>query len=207
MKGISLFFFLTIGTVSVVSAESSVLSLVKKKYSGAVTFQAKFEQSIYWNVREKTSRLRGTITVAPRNRFRIETENETYVGDGKTLLQYNRSLNQLIIRDFEDLSPSMYPSRLLSTYLTDYSFKEKERKNGTVTLIWNGDSSSVSRDYRTITVDVRESDGMVLSLVLTDRENNVHTYRFKKIDFGISPSPEFFTFNPPSDATIIDKRR
>ena len=206
MKQIVIMTVLLSFSLRLFAAEPAISALIKRKYGKTASFQAQFEQSIYWSVREKTSKHRGTLTVAPGNRFRIELNNETYVGDGTTVWQYSRGTNQVVVRNFAELNPSIHPSRLLTTYLSDYPFKEKTRGNGVVTLIWNGDTSG-TQEYRSITVEARESDGIVTSLVLVDKNMNIHTYRFKKTVFGKTPPANTFTFEAPPDATVLDNRQ
>lgn len=188
------------------SEEPEVCTLIRRKYAKTASVRAQFEQSIYWSVREKTSKNRGTIILAPGNRFRIEMANETYVGDGSVYWQYSRRNNQVVIRSFEELTPSTHPSHLLTAFFNDYRFSETGRSGGQVKLSWMDDSTEV-RNFRAITLTVKVPQGVVKSITATDNNMNVHTYRFTKTVFGKAMPSNTFTFQVPLHATVIDHRQ
>ena len=187
------------------AAEPAVCRLLRQRYTDSADLQIDFEQSIYWSVREKTSKKKGTAILAPGNRFRIEVGGDAWICDGIVCRQYNRENNQLILRNFSDLDITTRPSRLIGTLLTDYRFEEKSRNGKELTLTGHPDSAS-SREYSDITLTVQEGAGTVTSLVFTDTNSNIHTYHFKKTVFGRPVPDATFEFEAPNDAHIIDNR-
>jgi outer membrane lipoprotein-sorting protein len=187
------------------AAEPAVCAKLRQHYADTTPLQIDFEQSIYWNVREKTSKKRGTATLAPGNRFRVEIGNDSWICDGVTCSHYNKENNQVVMRNFSDLDITTQPSHLLTTLLTKYRFEEKKRSGKEVTLAWHPDSSS-SGEYTAITLTVTEATGTVTSLTFTDTNSNIHTYIFKKTVFGKPAPAATFEFEAPNNAYIIDNR-
>ncbi len=188
-----------------VPEEPSVIELIRQKYSDKTTLTADFEQTIYWNVREKTTKNGGTITLAPGDRFKVELRHETYVSDGTVFWHYNRSSDQVVIRNLGDLDLSTQPSHLLGTFLNRYRFREKSRSGKEITLEWNSDSSGA--DMKNVTLTVNSSTGIVNKLSYTDSNSNVHTYTFSRTSFGKTIPESTFSFEVPPDAQCIDHRQ
>lgn len=188
------------------SEEPAVMELVKKKYTPQKTIQALFDMKIYWSVREREEHKSGKLYLAPANRFRVELENEVLVSDGNVFWQFSRRNNQVIIKNLRSVDFSQLPSHLLSTYLTEYSYKEKERTSRETVLFWNADSASESF-YTAIHVWVSTETGVVNKLQLTDKNENVHTYTFKKTVFGSKIPEKTFTFEVPDGIQVLDDRK
>jgi outer membrane lipoprotein-sorting protein len=198
---------LVLGTMIAAAAETpDVVTRIREHYRPDASIQADFDLSIYWSVREKTSKNHGSIICAPGNRFRVVIGNDVYVSDGTTCRQFSSANNQLVIRSIAQFDPSTLPSRLLATALSDYRFNETGRGGGIVTLSSRPDSS-VSAAYRNVKIDVKEADGTIAVLETVDRNDNIQTYRFKKTVFGKPADAATFTFEAPTNANVIDYRK
>jgi outer membrane lipoprotein-sorting protein len=205
MKVIFLCILFAVPVLELLAAEPAVCEKLRRHYADTTHLQIDFEQSIYWSVREKTSKKRGSAVLAPENRFRVEIGNDLWVCDGVTCSHYNKENNQVIIRNFSDLDITTQPSHLLSTLLTNYRFEEKSTKGKEMTLVWHPDSAA-SREYTAITLTVIEATGTVTSLTFTDTNSNIHTYQFKNTIFGRKVPAATFEFEAPNNAHIIDHR-
>ena len=193
-------------TAAVAASEPAICKQIRQRYNPGVPIRAEFDLSIYWSVREKTSKTRGTIMFAPGNRFRVEAGNDVYVSDGRTCWQYSKANNQVVIRNLSDLDPSTLPSRLLTTALSDYRFSETGRGGGGLITLTSAADTAANAVYRTVRIDVNGTDGAIVTLEATDRNGNIHTYRFKKTEFGKPADGAPFTFKVPTDANVIDHR-
>jgi outer membrane lipoprotein-sorting protein len=140
------------------------------------------------------------------NRFRIELGGEVLVSDGSTYWQYSKSSAQVVINNLSELDQSVLPSRILSTYLTQYTYKEKSRTGKETELEWRADSGAQT-NYTAIDIRAVTKTGEVLTLQLTDRNNNIQTYTFKKSTFGAKIPKAVFTFEVPENVQILDNRK
>ena len=187
------------------AAEPAICKQLRRNYADTAHLQIDFEQSIYWSVREKTSKKRGSAQLAPGNKFRVSVGNDLWVCDGVVCTQYNKANNQVVLRNFSDMDITTRPSHLFTTLLTNYRFEEQNRNAREVTLVWHPDSAA-SREYTALTLTVAPKSGTVTSLKFTDTNSNEHTYIFKKTVFGTALPAATFEFEAPKNAHIIDNR-
>jgi len=185
------------------AASADIKQLILQKYSPKNSFSIDFDQSIYWSVREKTSKKSGTIVIAPVDKFRIELSDETYVSNGLICWQHSVKNRQVVIRSINDIDMSFHPSNLLASFLARYTFTEKQEGDATVL---SATDTVADSDYRKVAITAMGKTGLVKKLVYTDKNDNVHTYIFKKTVFTIKPASSLFEFEVPTDATVIDHR-
>jgi outer membrane lipoprotein-sorting protein len=188
-------------------AEPEIQSLIKKKYNQNATIETQFDLHIWWSVRERKESKKGKLYLAPRDKFRLELGSETVVSDGKDCWQYSKKSGQVIIKNLQDLDLSYHPSKLLSSWLNDYSFTHKGTDGSATILFWKADSLSGNSSWDTIEVHASNKTGVVNELKLTDRNGNIHTYKFNKTSFNSKIPGEVFKFEVPGDAQVLDSRK
>lgn len=205
MKKILAGILLFLSVRAAVSSEPAVCALIRKKYTSTAFIRTDFTQKIYWSVREKTSKKRGSLSLAPGNKFRVTLGNDTYVSNGNTVWHYNRNNGQVVIRNVSDINLASLPAHILTTFFANWTFSEKRRSGSSVVLAGKADSIS-AENYRSLAVTADASDGTVSKLVITDNNNNIHTYILSKTSFGEKIADTTFEFEAPPDAHTIDKR-
>jgi outer membrane lipoprotein-sorting protein len=188
------------------SPVSPLLSLLRKNYSAETTLSTKFTQTIYWSVREKEEKKKkGSICLAPKDRFRVTIGSETFVSSGETFWQHSAGTNQVVIKKLADVDRSAFPSEIFARYLSACPFREVGRKKDVVLFSWKSDS--VETLYREIQVAVKEKAGLITRCVMTDHNGNIFTYAFSATVFGEKFPRERFEFNAPENARIVDMRQ
>lgn len=201
------FIFLTvIFSFQVFSSEPAVLDLIRKKYNSKATIQTQINLIIYWSVREREEKKSGKLYIAPKDKFRVDLGSEILVSDGETYWQYSKKNSQVIIKHLDDIDLSWHPSQLLSTFLTGYSYNEKEKSGSETVLFWNSDKDSETF-YTEIMVYAETKNGTIKKLRLTDRNRNVHTYIFNKTVFDAKTPAEVFRFEIPDEVQVHDDRQ
>jgi outer membrane lipoprotein-sorting protein len=183
------------------------MSQVRKNYSGSGALNASFDLSIYWSVREREEKKSGELVVSSGDRFRVSLGKEVFVSDGKTYWQYSEKNSQVVVRNFSDIDAATLPSKFLMSFMSTRKFEEKKRGGGAVELAWDGGGKDSYGDgYVAITATVEEKGGIIKVLKLTDKNNNIHTYTFKKTVFDKSPKDGVFQFAAPKGVEVIDMR-
>jgi len=188
--------------------EHPAMTLLRKNYGGAGAVTAAFDLSIYWNVREKEEKKSGELLIAPVNKFKVTLGKEAFVSDGKTFWQYSEKNAQAVARKASDIDASTVPSKFLLSFLSNHAFAEKQRNGSAVELFWDGKGkgAGVDGDYTSITAVVDEKTGVIKTLKLTDKNDNIHTYTFKKTAFDKPPKDDAFQFKPPKGVEVLDMR-
>jgi outer membrane lipoprotein-sorting protein len=188
------------------SFSADLQKVLKQKYAPTQSLYVEFEQSMYWNVREKTTRHTGSLMLAPGNKFNVALAKEFYVSNGTVCWHYSKNTNQVNIRHLRDLDLSIQPSYLLTTFLDKYRFTEKERTKQQVILA-AGNDTLANQEYSKVTITVQLPSGTVTALSFTDKNSNVQTYTFKKTVFDKKYVSQQFEFEVPPDAEVIDHRK
>ena len=186
------------------SSAASVLLLIRKNYNPESALSARFTLTIFWNVREKHEKTRGTIALAAGNRFRVQTDAETWVSNGQTFWDYTPGSGQAVIKRLSDVDQSSLPSQLFSRYLSELHFQETASRGGIAELSWRSDSTGTP--FASIAIRARVQSGRIEECVMTDHEGNTFTYVFSATEFGRNFSRETFEFAIPKSARIVDMR-
>lgn len=202
---ITLLFGILFSGYGVHAEEPVVLKKIRSNYIGTRTIDITFEQSIFWIIREKTTRKKGTLIIAPGNKFNVILSDEILVSDGITYWQYSKKNNQVVIRNVKDLDLSSLPANILSSFITRYTFRIKERKGKSTVLEWTDDTKD-TKSYRNVSLEVLNESGIVQTLSFTDNNGNIHTYKFKKTLFDRAVPENTFQFKAPADVNIVDNR-
>src|SRR5271157_1635664 len=127
-KRVLLAVVIVIGTISTgfsagTDSLSPLLSLLRKNYNPETPLATKFSLTIYWSVREKEEKKKGTIELAPGDRFRITVGSETFVSNGETFWQYSPKTNQVVVKKLADVDRAALPSRILDRSIAAYPFR------------------------------------------------------------------------------------
>jgi outer membrane lipoprotein carrier protein len=186
------------------SSAGSVLPIIRKNYNPESALSTRFTLTIFWSVREKREITKGTIALAPGNRFRVQTDAETWVSNGQTFWDYTPGSGQAVIKRLADVDQSSLPSQLFSRYVAELHFQETAQRGGFAELSWQSDSAKTP--YASITIRARVQSGRLEQCVMTDHEGNTFTYVFSATEFGRKFSRETFEFAIPKSARIVDMR-
>jgi chaperone LolA len=188
------------------AGEADVLASIQRNYGGVRAVNATFDHSIYWSVREREEKRSGELVIAPGDRFRVTLGREVFVSDGTTFWQYNERNSQVVVRNFSDIDAATVPSALLSSFLSSRTFQAEPQRNGTVNFSWSGDGAVIGDGYKRIDVNVNRSSGIINTLRLTDANDNIHTYTFKRTEFDRPARNDVFQFRAPRGVEVLDMR-
>jgi outer membrane lipoprotein carrier protein len=183
-----------------------ILKIIQEKYSGKATFEAEFDVTIFWAVREKEEKRSGRLTVAPGDKFRVESSTTVWVSNGVTYWQYSRKNNQVLVKRLLDVDISMLPSSLIAEYLTAFEYKAVQDLPERCLLEGRPDAAHAQSDVVSLVVTVDKKNNTISRIMVTDKDQNKSTYSFKKARFGSQIAPAVFEYTPPAGAAIIDAR-
>lgn len=167
-----------------------------------MSFQTQFDLDIFWSIREKNEHKTGTLYLNPQEKFRIDLGGETFVSNGQTYWHYNKKVNQVTIDRAVNAELPFQPSELFRKYLS-YNFTQVEKTSSETILESKTDPSEKSA-YLSIKVWADNASGKINKLQLTDRNENVNTYTFRKTVFGAKIPAGVFNFDVPKDAQVLN---
>ena len=180
-------------------AQKELTSLLKKIQNDPVEME--FSLEIYWSVREKTEKKKGSLLLAGEENFDLTLEKSRWVSDGVTVWQYSEKNSQLVIRNFFDMDFSLHPSTMFERF-GSRKFKEITENDNTI-LRWSSDEDL---EYRKIDVKLSDDNNRFESILFVDLEDNESRYIFKKMLFLDSVEESRFVFTTPKDVEVFDER-
>lgn len=183
-----------------------VVTALEERWDNLPGLSARMTHTWEWVLAGETQVTTGSIRLADRNRFRIETEDFVLVSDGTTIWQHTPSQNQVVIDNVNPGRPNATPEQLFLAF-THESRAEWLREEG------RGRSrKAVIRLHRSETADPATVDAwvemermIVVRLEYTDGAGNRHRYELDEIQL-VEQSEEQFRFTIPEGAIVVDLR-
>lgn len=205
-----LFLFLTL-TASAFAQENAnkILGKVRATYDALEALSADFEKEYTWALAGETQSLSGKLYLKKGDRYRIETENQTIVTDGKTVWTYSSEKQQVFIDKMEKSQENPLPRDLLVKYTSDFKAQYlRSDKLGAV-------------DCHVLLLTAREEDAFAQSVIVwvdkktfvalqieqRDLNDNITIYRLQNLALNAKLGDQLFTFTPPNEAEVIDLRK
>jgi outer membrane lipoprotein carrier protein len=96
-----------------------VLQRIRRAYDRMETFQASFEQTFVWKLAGSTTQMNGRFVMEKPNRFRLETDVQTVVTDGRTVWSYSPATKQVIINDYDPSTMPLRPDNFIFVFPDD----------------------------------------------------------------------------------------
>lgn len=185
-----------------------VVEQVLKKYEAAKSFQADFEQTYYWVLPDTKSEQYGTIWLEGKTKFKIQTENQLIVSDGKTVWTYSKTTNQVLIDEVQKADDITLPGDIMLTFLDKYDpiYIGEELINGIKCHRLELTSKTDDQFIQKIVLWISIRDLIVKKIQQIDLNKNKNTYVLKSIKFDVLFPKDFFHYVPPDSVEVIDMR-
>jgi outer membrane lipoprotein carrier protein len=205
---VSVFAFVLLPLASSAQAQDlgadDVMSHLRQKFESAGMFSSHFRQTLDADFAESTSTVEGTI-VASGYKYRIETEDQTIVTDGKTTWVYVIEDEQVIVNDFVDDDGSFTPGHFLDARADRYdaSFAE-EQSLGQYVVVLRAKSPDTYLESATLWIN--NSDFTVSRINVVDVNGAFIGFEMSEIEFQDDEDEATFTFAPADGVEVVDLR-
>ena len=189
--------------------QDSLIERIKTAYDGSATLTTSFDLRILWKVREKEETRHGTIILGQNDRFHIELGTTSWICDGRTVWQYDKSASQVIVKPLAGVDLSMLPSHAVSAYLSKYPLRRKAERGSSVVYEWIADSFSQEKktEASLVRIDVDAKKAIVKKLFVIDKNGNESTYAFHATSAGAAVPKHSFEFSIPKGASVLDESK
>ncbi len=205
MKYFAAILFLYALSFSQELSPNKVLENIRTKYSQMNDVSADFIQSVklrYKQVGQKTS---GTIQMKKGNRYRILTEQQTIVTNGKKVWMYTPSSKQVLIDIFKQNPKQFSPDKFLTGLPKDFSATNLDTAGGFLTLsLKPSKTASVSSMMTSVTVRVNKESWIVETIEYSDKNGTSTSITFSNIRFNEGIADTSFQFQITSDMKVVD---
>lgn len=214
MSRILSLFLITIHTLLLVAPVAhadeagDIIKKVREKYNNLNSLKADFEQIFSWELAGETQEVSGKIYLKSGNKYRIETEDQLIVTNGKTVWTYSETNNQVVI-DLLNKSPeNPLPKDLLFEYSEEYiphlvgTATIDKRKVYVLNLVPRDKDAFI----KSMKIWVDTSDWFTRKIEQVDINDNINTYHVSNIEENIDLNDSLFNFKTPKDAEVVDLR-
>ena len=106
--------------VAKLPSPDKILQNFEKTIEEANTFQADFIETYKWELTGEQQTLHGKFFLKGEDRFRIETEDQIIVSDGKTIWMYNLPSGRVLIDNLYNSEDTMLPRQILLKHQNQY---------------------------------------------------------------------------------------
>ncbi len=177
----------------------AILDTLHQRYQTLEDLEVEFTQEVHSGVFATVERTSGKMHLAERDKFRVQTEEQTIVSDGELLWVYNKDNEQVTIDKVDKAHDLVRPSDYIFSFREAYSAELMpdttiDEINCTVVRLTADEGDEFIRQ---MTLYVSENDRLTRRAEYRDINSNTVTIDFSnvKIDEGISD--EIFKFRTP----------
>ena len=101
------------GTVQADTRGSEVVAKLQKKFADLETLSAHFVKQHYWRVMDQHQEVKGKLLVQRPDQFRMDSDVQVVVSDGKTVWHYAPANAQVLVSDYTAMENDRNYEKLL----------------------------------------------------------------------------------------------
>lgn len=186
-----------------------IIARVRNTYEKLEALSADFQKEYTWALAGETQTLSGKLFLKKGDRYRVETEAQTIVTDGKTVWTYSADKQQVFIDNMTKSQENPLPRDLLIKYTDEFKadFVRNEKIDGrdchVVRLRPRQEDDSFAKS---VTVWVDKKNWIAVKIEQVDLNENMTVYKLQ--NFAINPALEdqLFAFKIPDNVEVVDWR-
>ncbi|MEE9225032.1 MAG: outer membrane lipoprotein chaperone LolA [Bacteroidota bacterium] len=185
-----------------------VLKKLRKRYEGIVDARVEFFQSTKFSLSRVQQTSEGTVYMKKGPKYRVQTEQQTIVTDGKTVWSYSPVTNQVLIDHYVETPRSFSPEKFLFRAPTDYSattLRKQKLSSGmsyVLKLVPKSDDSFI----QSLKLWVEDKTWLIRKVELLDQNETKTTYEVRNIVINRGIDDGKFRFVVPAGVEVVDMR-
>ncbi|OQB39397.1 MAG: Outer-membrane lipoprotein carrier protein precursor [Candidatus Latescibacteria bacterium ADurb.Bin168] len=187
---------------------NEVLAKIRGTYDKVNSFQAAFEQTFEWKLAGTTQTMRGTFSMKKPNKFRIQTNVQTVVSNGRVVWSYSPATGQVIITNYDPTTMPLRPDNFLFVFPDERrtTYVRSERLSGEDHHVVDVTPRDSTLGISKMRVWVDGRSWLAKKVQYTSVSGDVTTYLMNAIQTNTSIPDSVFTFTPPPGVDVIDFR-
>ncbi len=187
-----------------------IIHQIQKKYQKVTTLEIQFKQKTIYQLTNMESEVFGTLILDRKNdRYRLETEDQLIIDDGKTFWRYNKLENQVLIdyakKSDEDVLLSDFLFDIQKKYYAELVSEEKTNKQKQFVIKLTPKNAEESY-FKAIKVWVIDKTWEIKRVVYIDINDNQTEFEITNLKVNVSIPETAFNFKPPQGVDIVDLR-
>jgi len=195
-------------TASFAITGTEVLQNIRRTYERINSFQAGFDQTFEWKLAATTQQMHGRFFMKKPNRFRIETDVQTVVTDGRTVWSYSPATKQVIINDYDPSTMPLRPDNFLFTFPDErqITYLRDEQLDGANCHIIDVLPQDSTLGIETMRVWVDNRTWTARKVEYASVARDITTYVLKEVIINPNLRDSLFAFSIPGGADVVDFR-
>jgi outer membrane lipoprotein-sorting protein len=190
------------------SKASLLLDEVSQKTKSHKSIRADFSYTME-NIQAKINEVKTGSLLISGEKYRLTAAGQTVICNGKTIWTYINESNEVQINDVDAKEDAMTPSRLLSSYNSNYKskiIKDKAQSDPAVESIEL--IPNTVKNFTNAILVVDKNKKQVKSFILFDKNGNTFTYKVTNYQTDIPVTNADFSFEASKfpGVEIIDMR-
>ena len=189
--------------------ESDIIEEVQDLYEDIEYFSADFIQKEQFKLTGSENETKGKIYIKNGTEYRLETEDQIVVTDGKVVWSYSPHNNQVIVDNVKEGDASLLPRDMLFRYPKNYfSNLLKEEKIGASKyyVLKMTPKEDVHGYIKSLKIWVNTETYLINKMEYDDLNDNTSLFQIEKMDIKSELPDSLFIFNPPPQSELIDMR-
>jgi outer membrane lipoprotein carrier protein len=181
---------------------------LQQKYETIQDATARFTQHVKFGFSQIEQDFSGTLTMKKPNKYRVESEQQTFVTDGTTVWAYSPTNKQVLVDRYKEnqntLSPDQFLLHLPANYYATILGREQSGDAHLVTLklVPKDDQSFV----KSMKVTIDEGSWIIRKVESVDVNDTETTYTVQDVKVNTHVRDSLFTFTPPPGTEVVDLR-
>ena len=201
--------FFSLFLVSSVKADRKADDIIKKmqkKYKELKSLQADFEREVVWELAGETHKIKGSLYLTADDKYRVETEEQLVVTDGKTVWTFSHLQNYVLVDFLDKDKGGQLPKDILLQYsnLYDSEYLGEEKMDGNKVHVLK----LKPRDEEELIVSMKvwvDADKLFTRKIeQIDINENINRYVVSNFRENVELSEALFRFEVPKGVEVVD---
>jgi chaperone LolA len=188
---------------------TEVLEKVEEMCATVNDASAEFTQTVFFKYAKVEQSFSGTVSMKKKNKYRVESQQQTLVTDGATVWAYSPVNNQVLIDTYRESPNTFSPEKFLVGLPKNFRaaiVDDNTPEGHDATVLKLLPKSDVSKFVKSLKVWINDNDWSVRRVEYIDLNETRTVYSLKSITFNNGISDERFAFKVPEKTEVVDLR-
>ena len=185
-----------------------VLRRVRRAYDRVNSFQAEFDQTFIWKLAGSEQQMTGRFLMAKPNRFRVQTDVQTVVTDGRTVWSYSPATRQVILNDYDPATMPLRPDNFLLQFPDEnhVTYVGEQRLDGRKAHVLDVLPRDETLGITSARVWVDADSWMARKVTYVSVNEDTTVYVLRDVQLNAAIPDTAFSFRTPAGVDVVDFR-
>ncbi|MCX6137710.1 MAG: outer membrane lipoprotein chaperone LolA [Ignavibacteriales bacterium] len=205
------FFVLFIASLCAAQEQSSLTAMdvvgrVQALYASLTDASADFTQTVKFKYTKTEQKFAGTARMKKGNRYRVESQQQTLVTDGKIVWVYSPVNKQVVVDAYKENAQTFSPEKFIFGLPKNYTAAFVGEKKSGVHVLKLAPRSGTNAFIKSLKVWVSETDWTVQRVEIIDGNEMQTIYTVQNFHRNPGLSDALFSFVAPPGVETVDLR-